>query len=87
MRPFSVITKDCALQIEEAVELPYEMFAESLSQGTGTFTTIAGFAMNPKESAMGEPTKFVVKQGSTQDTAIVCVLVKEPKVTNRSTFH
>ena len=47
------------------------MFAESLSQGTRTLVTIAGFTMNPKESAIGEPTNLVVKQGLTQVTAPV----------------
>jgi hypothetical protein len=57
------------LQIEEIVELPFEIFAWSFSQGTGIFTAAAGLTMNPNELATGEPTKVVVLQGLTQVTA------------------
>ena len=69
------------LQIEEGAEPPFAMFDWSLSQGKGTFTTIAGLEMNPNELAIVEPTKVVVTQGFNHVTVSVCVSVEEPIVT------
>ncbi len=75
------------LQIEEVVELPFEMFARSFSQGTGTFTATAGLTMNPNASANGEPTKVVAVQGFTHVTESDCVSVLLPIVTTRLTKY
>ena len=58
------------------------MLAWSFSQGTGTFTAIAGLTINPNESVIAAATKVVVLQGSTQVTASVCDNYITSMVTN-----